>query len=119
MYSFAPLDEQKSFFRKQATGSISKLIQHAYASEVLEFIYFSGTSEEEKREMVFGLYGNYTLVLREILATNKSVTLKEFMELKPQLTTGLLDKIEQLVTKLVIKGHTRHTIVQAMLSDYI
>ena len=35
------------------------------------------------------------------------------------MTTGLLDKIEQLVTKLVIKGHTRHTIVQAMLSDYV
>ena len=44
--------------------------------------------------MVFGLYGNYNLVLREILATNKNVSLKEFMELKPQLTTGLLDKVE-------------------------
>jgi hypothetical protein len=33
--------------------------------------------------MVFGLYGNYTLVLREILAKNKNVSLKEFMELKP------------------------------------
>ena len=61
---------------------------------MIEFIYYQGTSDEERREMVFGLYGNYNLVLREILATNKNVSLKEFMELKPQLTTGLLDKVE-------------------------
>ena len=69
--------------------------------------------------MVFGLYGNYTLVLREILEKNKNVTLKQFMELKPQLTSGILDKLENLVTKLVVKGHTRHTIVQAVLCDYV
>ena len=33
--------------------------------------------------MVFGLYGNYTLVLREILDKNKNASLKQFMELKP------------------------------------
>ena len=69
--------------------------------------------------MVFGLYGNYTLVLREILDKCKNASLKQFMELKPQLTAGILEKIEPLVTKLVVKGHTRHTIAQAVLFDYV
>lgn len=119
MYSFAPLDEQKATFRKQVSAQIGKLILHAYASEVIEFIYSTGTSDEEKREMVFGLYGNYTLVLREILDKDKNASLKQFIELKPQLTAGLLDRLESLVTKLVVKGHTRHTIVQAVLLDYV
>ena len=69
--------------------------------------------------MVFGLYGNYTLVLREILDKDKNASLKQFMELKPQLSAGIMEKVEQIVTKLVVKGHTRHTIVQAVLCDYI
>ena len=79
MYTFAPLEEQKAFFRKVVSSQSGKLIQHAYASEVIEYIYSTGTSEEEKREMVFGLYGNYTLVLREVLSKFQNASLKQFM----------------------------------------
>ena len=41
------------------------------------------------------------------------------MELKPQLAAGILDKIEPVIVKLIEKGQTRHTIVQAILADYV
>jgi hypothetical protein len=54
-------------------------------------------------EMVIGLYGNYFLLLKdfineEIKAGNKSkLTLKSFLDLKPNLTQGIIDKLENVV----------------------
>ena len=46
-------------------------------------------------------------------------SLKQFMEAKPQLAEQILDKIENIVQKLVEKGMSRHSIVQAIIHDYI
>lgn len=74
--------------------------------------------------MVFGLYGNYFLLLKEFITSGadklyKKNSLKEFIELKPQLGPGLLDKLEPMVLKCIHKGLTRHSIVQAIILDYI
>ena len=80
MYSFAPGDALKDEFRLLARGQINKLILHAYASEVVEFIYSTDTNDNEKRRMVFSLYGNFTLMLDEILQSTKNASLKVFIE---------------------------------------
>jgi hypothetical protein len=84
----------------------------------VEYI-FAQCSEQEKREMIFGVYGNFSLVLKDLLTKNKNISLKEFMEEKPQLSGGILEKLDPIVQKLIEKGQTRHTIVQAILLDYI
>ena len=66
--------------------------------------------------MVFGLFGNYFLLLKEFSGEG---SLKTFVEQKPNLAGGILEKLEPVVTKLVHKGHTRHSIVQAILKDYL
>ena len=81
---------------------MQKLILHAYASEVVEYIYCQ-SEDSQRMEMVIGLYGNYFLLLKdfineEIKAGNKSkLTLKAFLELKPNLTQGIIDKLENVV----------------------
>lgn len=114
-YYFAPEVAQKNFFRTEVQGSIQKLILHSYACEVVEYI-FCQASDSEKREMVFGLYGNYFLLLKEFITSGadklyKKNSLKEFIELKPQLGPGLLEKLEPMVLKCIHKGLTRHSIV--------
>lgn len=71
--------------------------------------------------MMLGLYGNYFLLLKEFINDSKQVkaNLKTFLELKPNLAPGILEKLEPVVNKLVEKGLTRHSIVQAILNDYI
>jgi hypothetical protein len=74
--------------------------------------------------MVFGLYGNYFLLLKEfLLSGDKTIetkkSLREFIDTKPQLGPGLLEKLEPVVLKCVHKGLTRHSIVQAILLDYV
>ena len=95
-----------------------KLLQHSFAAEVVEYIY-TQCSDQEKREMIFGVYGNFGLIIRDLQQKNKTISLKDFMEAKPQLTGGILDKIDPIIQKLIEKGQTRHTIVQAVLADYI
>ena len=70
--------------------------------------------------MVFAFYGNYFFLLKEVETEkqNKHVTLKEFIEKKPQLADTILHKLEKVAAKLVEKGLTRHTIVQAILFDF-
>lgn len=65
------------------------------------------------------MFGNFQLILQELQTKNKTISLKEFMQLKPQLTKDILDKVEPVIIKLVEKGQTRHTIVQAILGDYV
>jgi hypothetical protein len=71
--------------------------------------------------MMLGLYGNYFLLLKDFINDSKQVkaNLKTFLELKPNLAPGILEKLEPVVNKLVEKGLTRHSIVQAILNDYI
>ena len=45
--------------------------------------------------------------------------LKEFLELKPTMAQQVLDKIEGIVQKLVEKGMSRHSLVQAIICEYI
>jgi len=45
--------------------------------------------------------------------------LKQFLEEKPQLAEKVLEKIENIVQKLVEKGMSRHSIVQAIICDYV
>lgn len=47
------------------------------------------------------------------------MTLKQFLEEKPQLGERVLAKIEGIVQKLLDKGMARHSIVQAIVADYI
>ena len=73
--------------------------------------------------MVFSLYGNYSLVLDEVFPDghNHGDTnpLKVFMEKKPQIANNILTKMEPMVQKLVEKGNSRHSFVQAVLMDYV
>ncbi len=71
--------------------------------------------------MVFSFYGNYFLLLKEVEATkgkDQNVSLKEFLEKKPNLAESILHKLEKVANKLIEKGLTRHTIVQAILYDF-
>jgi hypothetical protein len=75
----------------------------------------------EKREMVFSFYGNYFLLLKEVEddgINQKNITLKEFLEKKPQLSDQIMHKLEKVCQKVIEKGLTRHTIVQAILYDF-
>lgn len=64
---------------------------------------FVQSSDTEKREMIFGVYGNFGLILKDLQST-KTVSLKEFMALKPQLANGILDRAEPIIQKLIEKG---------------
>lgn len=61
------------------------------------------------------------MLLKEVestSATKKQISLREFLEKKPNLAETILHKLEKQATKLVEKGLTRHTIVQAILYDF-
>lgn len=83
---------------------------------MVEYVY-AQCSESEKKEMVFAFYGNYFLLLKE--TESKNFSLKDFLEKKPNLKDTILTKLEKVATKLVEKGLTRHTLVQAILKDYL
>lgn len=72
--------------------------------------------------MVFSFYGNYFLLLKEVetssVENKKNISLKEFLEKKPNLREQILHKLEKVANKLVEKGLTRHTVVQAILYDF-
>ncbi len=76
--------------------------------------------------MVFSFYGNYFLLLKEVESSSTAadakvkpqITLKEFLEKKPNLKETILHKLEKVANKLVEKGLIRHTIVQALLYDF-
>ena len=88
---------------------MSKLVLHAFASEVVEYIYSQCQSDKERREMVFSLYGNYSLVLDEVFHDGhkhgNTNALKVFMQQKPQIAVNILTKLEPMVMKLVEKGN--------------
>lgn len=45
---------------------MQKLIMHAYAAEVVEYIYCQ-SDDNQRIEMVIGLYGNYFLLLKDFI----------------------------------------------------
>lgn len=95
---------------------------HQYACEVIEFIYCQA-DDKERQEIVIGLHGNYFLLLKDFLVQQTRLkqepSLKKFLEQKPTLREGILNKLENTVQKLVEKGLSRHSIVQAVVFDYV
>jgi hypothetical protein len=101
------------------TGQMSKLVQHAFAAETLEFVYCRCT-ETEQRELVLSFYGNYFLLMKETVDDGgQPLSLKKFCEMKPQLAEGILDKLDGIVQKLMDKGLARLSIVQAIIADFV
>ena len=65
---------------------MNKLVLHAFASEVVEYIFTQCGTDKERREMVFSMYGNYSLLLDEVFPDGHQHTgnpLNVFMEKKP------------------------------------
>lgn len=83
--------------------------------------------------MVAAFYGQYFILFKSLdtdqggaskettteQATDNQMNLKQFLEHKPQLAPRVLTKIEGIVQKLVEKGMARHSIVQAIVADYV
>lgn len=76
-----------------------------------------------RKEMVYAFYGQYFILLKQMEddADKEKVasSLAQFCEKKPQLADQILEKIEGIVQKLVEKGMSRHSIVQAIIADYL
>jgi len=118
MYYYAPTEELKAAMRLKMAGQTSKLVQHAFAAEVLEYVYSRGT-DKQQRELVLSFYGNYFLLMKETKdETGNPVSLKKFVELKPQLAEGIMDKLDGIIQKLMEKGLARLSIVQAIIADF-
>ena len=102
---------------------MNKLMLHAFGSEVIEYIFSQLKTDKERREMIFSLYGNYSLVLDEVFPEGhkhgSENPLKVFMKAKPQIAGNILTKLEPTVQKLIDKGNQRHSMVQAVLLDYV
>jgi len=79
--------------------------------------------------MVHSFYGQYYLLLKTMdktvdgadgkVNTQSVQSLTEFIKQKPQLKEQILEKIEGIVQKLVEKGMSRHSVVQAIIKDYV
>jgi len=87
---------------------MNKQVLHSFASEVIEYIYAQCKTDKERREMVFSLYGNYSLVLDEVFpeGNNEDISpLQVFMMKKPQIAANILTKLEPMVAKMIEKGN--------------
>lgn len=73
--------------------------------------------------MVYAFYGQYFILLKQmdddVDKEKVASSLAQFCEKKPQLADQILEKIEGIVQKLVEKGMSRHSIVQAIIADYL
>jgi len=77
--------------------------------------------------MVASFYGQYFLLFKNLEQDQEAaddkitaqMTLKQFLQKKPQLAEQVLLKVENMVQKLVEKGMSRHSIVQAIIADYV
>ena len=93
---------------------------HQHASDVIEYVYTITTdNEKHRREMVQAFYGQYFILFKAADESSEKMGLKEFIALKPSMATQVLDKIEGIVQKLVEKGMSRHSLVQAIICEYI
>mmetsp|Transcript_35480 Transcript_35480/g.41045 ORF Transcript_35480/g.41045 Transcript_35480/m.41045 type:complete len:277 (-) Transcript_35480:998-1828(-) len=107
-------ETQKKNLISIVISKIGTLIMHMFASEVVELLY-SSSIMRDKKQMIHAFYGNYFLILQE----NKGKSLKALLKEKPALKDGIQGKLENLAHKLIDKGLTRHTIVQAIIYDYV
>lgn len=80
----------------------------------IEALYLHA-KQAKKTEMITAFYGEFFLIIKE----NEGKTIKELIDEKPIIKEGIVSKLENLTHKLVDKGMTRHTIVQAILFDYV
>lgn len=75
-----------------------------------------------RQDMVHAFYGQYFLIMKQVQGDEKDVkpmSLRDFLSSKPQLAEQVLGKIEVTVQKLIEKGMSRHSIVQAIVCDYV
>jgi hypothetical protein len=138
-YYYSPTKALRTYFHTQINGSIGKLVLHQYAAEVIEYIYGQlapgsagvGKASENlsasemrkaRQNMVHAFYGQYFLIMKQVQGDDKDLkpmSLRDFLSSKPQLQEQVLGKIEETVQKLIEKGQARHSIVQAIVCDYI
>ena len=91
-----------------------------FSGEVVEYIYSQTIDDNERRDMVFAFYGQYFILLKQVDERMAGkMSLKDFLVEKPSLKEQILDKIEGIVQKLVEKGMSRHSLVQAIIKDYV
>lgn len=107
-------EEQKKKIISTILNKIGVLIMHSYAADVVELLYSNATISEKKL-LVKAFYGKFFIVLQE----NKGKSLRNILKEKPTLKQEFCGKIEELVHKLIDKGLMRHTIVQAIIYDYM
>jgi hypothetical protein len=79
--------------RLEMMGQLKRLVAHTFAAETLEAVYCRCT-ESEQREFVLSFYDNYKLPMQATVEDNKTVSLKRFIELKPQLGEDILTKLD-------------------------
>ena len=114
MVEFCPDDKLHDKMIDKIINRIGRFIMHSYASEVIEALY-QNSKVSKKQQMLGAFYGEYFLILAE----HKDKTIKELIDEKPNIKEGIVSKLESLTHKLIDKGMTRHTLVQAILYDYI
>lgn len=114
MVEYSPTEELKKKMLSKIINRIGRFIMHTFAAEVIEVLY-SSFKQEQKKEMLSAFYGEFFLILQE----NKGTSIQDLVEQKPIIKEGLVGKLESITHKLIDKGMTRHTIVQAILYDYL
>ncbi len=114
MVEYCDDDTQKEELLKIIMNKVNNYITHIYASEVVEQMYSLSTPTNKKR-LLHAFYGNLFLILQE----NKKMTIKALVKEKPIVKDEILNKLENLSHKLIDKGLTRHTIVQAIIYDFV
>lgn len=114
MVEYCDDEGQKEELLKIMMNKLNTYITHIYASEVVEHMYSLSTPKNKKR-FLHAFYGNLFLILQE----NKSKSIRALVKEKPLVKEEILKKLENLAHKLIDKGLTRHTIVQAILYDYV
>ncbi len=57
--------------------------------------------------------------MKQTVEDGKPVSLKKFVELKPQLASEILEKLWTIIQKLMEKGLARHSICQALIAEFV
>ena len=70
---------------------------------------------KEKKQLVRAFYGKYFLILEQ----NKGKSLRNILKEKESLKDQILSQLEEITHKFIDKGLMRHTIVQAIIYDYV
>jgi hypothetical protein len=114
MVEFCDDKDQKEKLLSTIMAKINTYVMHVYASEVVEHMYHLSVPTDKKR-LLHAFYGNFFLILQE----NEGKSIKALVKEKPALKEGILNKLENLSHKFIDKGLARHTLVQAIIYDYV